>query len=85
MFDLLDVGGGEFEIIYGKQHIPIKYGEYALAMANINYDGLQRFIEEYIKIIIETFAQARNLALLNSDSTRYDHKNMAIQTRHNMI
>lgn len=74
MFDLLDVGSGAFEIVYGRQHIPIKYGEYALAIANIDYDKLQTFIEQYLATIIEAFAQARNLALLNPDSTRYDYK-----------
>lgn len=74
MFDLLDVGGGGFEIAYNNQHIPIKYGEYSLAIANIDYDKLQAFIENYLATIIEAFAQARNLALLNPDSTRYDYK-----------
>lgn len=74
MFDLLDVGGGGFEIAHGRQHIPIKYGEYSLAIANIDYGKLQVFIEEYLATIIEAFAQAKNLSLLNPNSTRYDYK-----------
>lgn len=74
MFDLLDVGGGGFEIVYDRQHIPIKWGEYSLAIANVDYGKLQAFIEEYLATIIEAFAQARNLALLNPDSTRYDYE-----------
>lgn len=57
MIYLMDIGT-HFDILYKKQRVTIHYGEYALALANINYEKVQ----DTIKIYIDTFTKQFEIA-----------------------
>lgn len=60
-----------FEMILDGQHIPIQFGEFSLSLANINYDKLQVFLEDYLRIMIESSYYAHTLSI--SESSNWSH------------
>ena len=75
MIYLMDMGT-HFEMIYRKQQVVIEYGEYSLALANIDYDGLQKIIQSYLDVFTTQFELATTLGYLeqkhNEKITRYE-------------
>lgn len=65
MIYLMDMGTN-FEMIYKNQRVSIEYGEYALSLANINYDGLQQIIQSYLDTFTTQFELATTLGQLDS-------------------
>ncbi len=60
MIHLMDMGT-HFDMIYGKEHIAIHFGEYALSLANTNYDKMQKLIEQYLDLFTTQFETATTL------------------------
>lgn len=67
-----------FEMILDGQHIPIQFGEYSLSVANIDYDKLRVFLEDYLRIMIESFNYAHTLSVseINNWSHFKKHKEL---------
>ena len=63
MIYLMDMGT-HFEMIYRKQRVVIEYGEYSLALANIDFDGVQNTIQSYLDVFTTQFELATTLGYL---------------------
>lgn len=68
MIYLMDMGT-HFEMIYRKQRVVIEYGEYSLALANIDFDGVQNIIQSYLDVFTTQFELATTLGYLDPKHT----------------
>lgn len=65
MIQLIDTGT-HFDMIYNDTHTAIQFGEYALALANINYNEFQKIIESYLEQFTSLFEIATTLNHIKS-------------------
>ena len=68
MIYLMDMGT-HFDMIYNKQRTSIEYGEFSLALANIDFDSLQNIIQSYLNLFEKQFELATTLGYLNPKHT----------------
>ena len=66
MFFLLDTDS-HFTLSIGKRNISIEYGQFSLALANVNFDKMQSVVESYVSTFTQSAEIATSLGFLSPE------------------